>query len=320
MPNTILSIIIPVYNVEQYIDQCIQSIFAQKFQGYEIILVDDGSTDNSGQICESYAQKDKRVKVTHKTNGGVSSARNIGLQKANGKYLTFIDPDDFIDENTFKDNMDIILKNSEIDILQYPFCRYYNSEHIEIITPPIRQYIKGKEEIFSNWWSGTPIHYSTCNKIFKKEIFSNITFLEGHVSEDTRLIIDFYKKIKVIYLSEKGRYYYRKREDSLTSNYSYDKHLDLFQAHLCIYAELIKYPSLASKKVLAFERMFRRLIQAQQSNSSANLAIEFQQLNKLFPNWKDILNSQGNNKAWIFTAKIIGSKIFTKLFIYYLKK
>ena len=107
MPNIVLSIIIPVYNVEQYINQCIESILIQTYHDYEIILIDDGSTDSSGEICDTYAQKDSRVKVVHKINGGVSSARNIGLQMIKGKYLTFIDPDDFINIDTYEENMNI---------------------------------------------------------------------------------------------------------------------------------------------------------------------------------------------------------------------
>lgn len=318
MANTILSIIIPVYNVEQYIDQCIQSILIQEFQDYEVILVDDGSTDSSGYICDIYAEQDERIKVIHKKNGGVSFARNRALQIISSKYVTFIDPDDFIESDTYTKNMSILLNDSEIDILQYPLCRYYSSEHIEN-SHTIHRYLKGQEEIFSHWWSGSPLHYSTCNKIFKIEIFNNITFLEGHVSEDTRLVASFYKAANTVYLSDKGRYYYRTRPYSLTSDYSYDKHLDLFYAHLCIYTELIKFPSLVSQRAVAFERMLRRMIQAQQSNDTAHLTTEYQYLNKLFPSWREIFYSKGNNKLWLSTAKAIGIKNFTRLFIYYLK-
>lgn len=318
MPTIVLSIIIPVYNVEQYLNQCIQSILTQRYQDYEIILIDDGSTDLSGKICDAYAQKDNRIKTIHKINGGVSSARNTGLQTIKGKYLTFIDPDDFIDTDTYAENMNMLINHSEIDILQYPFCKFHSAEYIEAPVSSC-QYITGTEAIFSNWWSGSPIHYSIWNKIFKKEIFNHITFLEGHVSEDTRLLVDFYKKVKTVYLSDKGLYYYRIRESSLTSHYTFDKHLDLFYAHLSIYTELIKFPMLVPQRAPAFERMFRRLIQAQQSNISADLTKESQQLTSLFPSWTDILKFQGSDKLWLSTAKILGTKIFIKLYIHYSK-
>lgn len=94
-----VSVIVPVYNVELYLNQCIDSILRNTFTDYELLLIDDGSTDNSGKICDEYAMNDCRIKAYHKTNGGVSSARNLGIEKANGEWMTFIDSDDLIDEN-----------------------------------------------------------------------------------------------------------------------------------------------------------------------------------------------------------------------------
>ena len=132
-------------------------------------------------------------------------------------------------------------------------------------------------------------------------------------------MIKWIKKAKTVYLSDKGLYYYRIRESSLTSNYTFDKHLDLFYAHLSIYTELIKFPILTSQQVPAFERMFRRLVQAKQSNITADLAKESKQINNLFPAWKDIFRAQGSSKLWLSTAKILGTKIFIKLYPHYSK-
>lgn len=318
MLNPQLSIIIPVYNVEQYINQCIESILAQKYQDYEIILIDDGSTDCSGEICDNFARKDHKIKVIHKVNGGVSSARNIGLQMFSGSYVTFIDPDDFIEVDTYTKNINILLNNKEIDILQYPCCRYFHPQHIEDDQIPNRLII-GKEQMFSNWWAGNPIHYSTCNKIFKRNIFNRIRFLEGHLSEDTRLLVDLCKVAHSIYLSDQGKYFYRAREGSHTYTYSFNTHIDLFNAHFEIYKELIKYSSLIPQRAIAFNRIFRRLIQAQISNPRTNLFTEYQHINSYFPTWKDIYMSQSKDKQWLSIAKILGAKRFATLFIYYLK-
>ena len=97
-----ISIIIPVYNVESYIDRCMESILAQDYENIEVLLVDDGSNDNSGYLCDKYAQKDNRVKSFHKPNGGVSSARNFGIAHAEGKYISFVDPDDWLERDTYK--------------------------------------------------------------------------------------------------------------------------------------------------------------------------------------------------------------------------
>ena len=96
MLNDTVSIIVPIYNKEKYLEKCLDSILGQTYRDLEIILVDDGSTDNSLVICQHYAEKDPRIKIYHKPNGGVSSARNLGLEKSTGKYISFVDPDDFI--------------------------------------------------------------------------------------------------------------------------------------------------------------------------------------------------------------------------------
>ena len=132
MNKKLVSIIMPVYQAEKFLCDTINSVLAQTYSNWELILVDDGSTDSSGEICDTYAQKDSRVKVVHKINGGVSSARNIGLQMIKGKYLTFIDPDDFINIDTYEENMNIMINNSEIDILQYPFCKLHSTKLKEL--------------------------------------------------------------------------------------------------------------------------------------------------------------------------------------------
>ena len=118
--ESILSIIVPVYNVEQYLPRCIDSILNQTFATFELILVDDGSTDRCSIICDEYTKKDNRIKVIHKKNGGLSDARNVGIEKAKGKYISFIDSDDFIIDKTYeilvleaeKNNLDVITGNA----------------------------------------------------------------------------------------------------------------------------------------------------------------------------------------------------------------
>ena len=112
MENPLLSIIIPVYNVKPYLDRCVQSVLAQSYSNMELILIDDGSTDGSSLLCDKWAAKDSRIIVIHKENGGVSSARNAGLEMYKGEYLTFIDPDDFLSANTYGMNMEYLLEHS----------------------------------------------------------------------------------------------------------------------------------------------------------------------------------------------------------------
>ena len=111
-----LSVIVPIYNVEQYIHKCVDSILNQNFKDFELILVDDGSPDSCGKICDEYAQKDERVKVIHKVNGGLSDARNFGLEKAKGEYVSFIDSDDWVDENIYSESLKYMEEN-DLDIV-----------------------------------------------------------------------------------------------------------------------------------------------------------------------------------------------------------
>lgn len=120
------SIVIPVYNVEKYLNECVDSILCQTFKDFEIILVDDGAKDNSGKICDEYAQKDSRVKVIHKENGGAADSRNVGLAQANGEYLIFIDSDDYLDRSTFLEEIHEKAKDGT-DIICYKFKKYFDN-------------------------------------------------------------------------------------------------------------------------------------------------------------------------------------------------
>ena len=122
-----ISVIVPVYNIEHYIEECIKSILNQTFKEFELLLVDDGSTDSSLNICRGYEKKDNRIKVIHKKNGGLSDARNVGIEKACGKYICFIDGDDFIANDTLENMYNLILKNNS-QIAVCNMVRYYEDE------------------------------------------------------------------------------------------------------------------------------------------------------------------------------------------------
>ena len=132
----LVSIIVPVYNVEKYLERCLDSLINQTLKDIEIILVDDGSTDDSGNICDKYAKKDKRIKVIHKENGGLSDARNIGLSIANGRYLQFVDSDDFIHKQMIEILYNTIINNNA-DISICDFDKVYENTKIKYNTKEI---------------------------------------------------------------------------------------------------------------------------------------------------------------------------------------
>lgn len=315
-----LSIIIPVYNVKTYIDRCLQSLLNQCYRNYEMIIVDDGSTDGSSDLLDKYARQDNRIKVVHQSNGGVSDARNAALKLYEGKYLTFVDPDDFLAQETLEVLMKYLDEHLDVDILQYPYCNYIDDSHPVDIVLHKSATFSGCEEIFKAWWSGTPIEYTLCDKIFRRKMWNGVTFNVGHVSEDTGLAAIFCQRANKVYISEKGLYYYQRgRVESYTYHYSFDKHIDLFNAHFTIYQLFKKYPLMTTEKVLAFTRLCRRLIQAKQECSSANICIQQKQLNEIFPSFSEIAHSENTEKLWLYAVKILGVKFFMRLFLIYLK-
>ena len=320
--NPLLSIITPVYNVELYLDRCVQSILSQSYQDIELVLIDDGSTDSSSLLCDQWAAKDQRVVVIHQKNGGVSVARNAGLMIVKGDYLTFVDPDDFLAPETYSINMAYLLEHKEVDILQYPYCNYFNDKDIRDYHRPSSQLLTGSEQIFKNWWSGTPLEFTACNKIYKRSLWKDIRFNVGHVSEDTLLVSVFSICAKAIFISEQGMYYYqRNRMNSYTfGNYSFDKHMDLFYAHAAIYNCFKQFPDMVTEKVLAFTRLYRRLITAKQTDSSADICVPQKIIVEQFPSWHEIWTSHHTEKIWLSVAKILGVKFFMKFFIIYLRQ
>lgn len=320
--HPLLSIITPVYNVESYLNRCVESILNQSYDNIELIMIDDGSTDGSSLLCDEWATKDSRIVVIHKENGGVSSARNVGLEKARGEYLTFVDPDDFLAPDTYGKNMDYLLNHQEVDILQYPYCHYISENDISNYHKPASTMIVGAENIFKNWWSGSPLEYVIWNKIYKRYIWDDVRFRVDHISEDTCLVPVFVNRAKSVYVSERGLYFYqRDRENSYTyGNYSFDKHLDLFYAHVSIFEVFKQFPKMTTEKVLAFTRLYRRLIIAKQTDMSADITEPLTIIKQEFPTVQEILSSKKTEKLWLLVAKIMGCNLFVRLFLRYLNK
>lgn len=320
MNTPTLSIIVPIYNVEKYLNNCITSIIEQPFTDFELILVNDESLDGSGKICEYWAKKDKRIQVIHKKNGGVSSARNIGLQMSKGHYITFIDPDDEIDQSTYIDNISLLLSDLSIDMLQFPtYFRYGASFGYKNI--PKSRILNGTEEIFSNWWEGCVLNFSIWNKIFKKEIFNNIRFPEGHVFEDMFLISDFAKLLNKVFISENGCYYYYHRENSITtSTFTLQKNLDLFIAQFKNYKMLYGIDSLKKYRVIAFLRVYRRLLTINKEYPQYDNKKEIEYLKIYSPSFNDINISEAKLKEKVHVSLIVlNPYFFQSIYNAYLK-
>ena len=211
--NPQISIIVPVYNVEKYLRVCVDSLLNQRLDRFEIILVDDGSTDSSGVICDEYAERDKRVEVIHKRNGGLSSARNEALDVAKGDFIGFVDSDDYIMENMYK----LLIKRMEEDECDISVCNMLMQKS----SGDVPYHKNAKDEQFSRESTMTELianrilTFSVCNKLFKKSIFNGLRFKEGIILEDMDIIYKlFHRARKVSYLSA-PLYYYRYNESSI---------------------------------------------------------------------------------------------------------
>lgn len=209
----LLSIIVPIYNVEEFLEECINSILVQKFIDYELILVDDGSPDNCGEICEEYALKDSRIILIHKKNGGLSSARNAGIDIARGSYLSFIDSDDFISTDFYLANMSYLTSHLDVDMLISQVCYYDNVEN-KIIYNKATEF-STERDILNHMFSVNYIGSAWIN-IYKKQIFLGLRYPEGRIFEDGFILPEIVNKIEKLYISNIGIYYYRSRENSIT--------------------------------------------------------------------------------------------------------
>lgn len=221
--DNLISIIVPVYNVEKYLERCIESIVNQTYQNLEIILVDDGSMDNSGKICDEWAVKDNRIKVIHKENGGVSSARNDGLKKATGEYVGFVDSDDTVEPRYMEILLNLIIeKRVDMSIINY--IEKYSEYEIKNET-----YIKNKEfykeNFFKYLFEISNYKGYLWNKIFKREIIvtNNIIFDENiYICEDLLFVCQVADKCEKFYYDyEEYLYnYYIREESSIRKEYS----------------------------------------------------------------------------------------------------
>ena len=236
-----LSIIVPVYKVRRHLQRCIESILQQTYTDYELILVDDGSPDSCGAICDRYAQECDKVRVIHKKNGGLSSARNAGIAAARGEYITFVDGDDAVASGTYYYNMNILRANPDIDILEYPIISHYESPKSKVISFKPEK-ISGNENIFKDWIRREGYeHCFACNKIYRADMFMFVRYPEGEVFEDTLITPILFSSSENVYYSDCGFYYYYDNEGSISNHHSY---FFLFRNLATLYEKCAAIPEL----------------------------------------------------------------------------
>lgn len=228
--NEIISVIIPIYNVERYLDKCIRSVVEQTYKNLEIILVDDGSPDQCGTICDKWAEKDERIRVIHKTNGGLSDARNAGLDAATGAYIGFVDSDDYIHPQMYQKLYKKIKEyNADLAICGYNQVDEHTDRIIRNVCMPIEGLIDKKDAIMNICYKGSFV--VVWNKIFKRELFKNLRFTFGKVAEDLFIMYElFHKCARIVSVSE-NYYYYVQTPNSIMRREKTVSYLDIVEGY-----------------------------------------------------------------------------------------
>lgn len=225
-----VSMIVPVYQVEKYIAQCIESVLNQTFQDIELILVDDGSKDESGLICDSYAEKDDRILVIHTENNGAATARNVGLEHASGRYITFLDGDDYLAENMIARLYEVI-EHSEYDMVVCDFQNLLPDEKDNFIVHLKEQTVSGREvlehlknERNHGLWT------TVWNKIYKREVLEHLRFPDGKYFEDEFFSNQLYLNSNQIHVIPDVLCYHRVLASSTMNTQKAENYLDLIDA------------------------------------------------------------------------------------------
>lgn len=253
----LVSIIVPIYKVEEYLDKCVESLVNQTYTDLEIILVDDGSPDNSPKICDAWVEKDERIKVIHKQNGGISDARNEGMKAATGKYIAFVDSDDWV-ENNYIEYLYRALKESNSDISVCGVKMKWENGDEKRFTKK-GNYVLDNAEAFKNIITEKNINQVVWNKLYKYELIKDIKFEVGKIHEDVFWSYQAVAKASKVAIIEDQLYIYRQRQQSIMSDGLSLKSLNAIEAK----SEILKfvkqnYPDLTviAKKSMLYNCMY----------------------------------------------------------------
>lgn len=220
----LISIVVPVYNISGYIEKCISSLSGQTYKNIEIVLVDDGSTDNSGDICEVYAKKDGRVKVIHKKNGGLSDARNKGIGNATGEYISLVDGDDYVDKDYIEKQYKT-LKKYDADMVITSHKVIYPKKTIDESTG--KEYTDNSEGILKRILYDDGVDLSAWGKLYKKSLFDNIEYPRGRLFEDSATTYKLVDTSNTIAVNSVPTYNYMMRSDSIVNETFSESKMDL---------------------------------------------------------------------------------------------
>lgn len=303
-----ISIIVPIYNVEKYLNRCIESIVNQTYQNLEIILVDDGSPDQCSEICDQWALKDSRIKVIHKKNGGLSDARNKGMEIASGDYIGFVDSDDWLHKNALEILL-LFMQESQVDIVECKSSsveRYVQDEIV--LKNQIKSCRYSTETALSRLILEKPLKQTVWNKLYRRKLIEQIPFEVGKYHEDEYWTYQIFAKAKEILFIDVILYYYFQRCDSIMGNEFSMKRMDAIEGRYNRFKFLqTNYEKL---EFIAKKNLFFLIIYYGQQALKSKENIEkvyFQKINKYLKEItftkKEFYNVTWKEKIWIGFGK-----------------
>lgn len=322
---TKFSIIVPVYNVENYLEECVNSILNQEFHDYEIILVNDGSTDKSGEICDEYAKKFENIKVIHQTNSGSSCARNTGINHAQGTFILFVDSDDFINKGSLSEISKCISEDPSVDVIFLRAMKFYKSSNTKILETGYDKraiFQKPKEEVLKHLTTLDKFPGSASTKLVSRELIINndLYFRQGLFSEDIDWTIRLLKAAQRFNYCDYPYYFYRQnRSGSITNSISIKNIESLLK--------IIKGHSVKSSQNDSVQHIINQFLAYEYVVLLANISnanLKKDKINEFIEEAKKYkwLLKTSNNKKVIATniiCNIFGLKFTSRLLSYYLK-
>lgn len=305
----LVSIIVPVFKVEEYLDRCIKSLYLQTYCNLEIILVDDGSPDNCPQICDEWNKRDKRIKVIHKPNGGLSDARNIGLENATGDYIGFVDSDDYISNDFYETMLNVALENNS-DIVECSVVKFYENGKREYYEDDSRVSNHPTIEALSGLINEDGFHQYVWNKLYKAETIKGIAFEVGKLNEDEFWTYQVFGNANIVSKINKTMYFYFQRSNSIMGgNYSIQR-LDGLEGRWNRYKYVQEqYPSLVLQSKLDFfsscifsYQCSLKFLSGQERKRATSIIKEYVKRCKL--SFKEINAEEGHQRKYLYLAKI----------------
>lgn len=233
--NGLVSVIVPVYNVKLYLAEALDSVINQSYENLEIIIIDDGSTDGSGVICDEYADRDGRIRVIHQENRGLSGARNAGLDCMTGDYVAFLDPDDVYHE-AFIEKLQASLIREGADIAVCKFTEQetvekLDSERIGVVRPLMKAGVYDHNAALKAATDNVGLSFAAWNKLYRRKLWKDIRFPEGHVYEDIETTFQVVDHAGTVCVLDEVLYIHRKHSGSITRTESLSNYLDMYLAH-----------------------------------------------------------------------------------------